>query len=70
MLEGKELIGNKGYRGIKGLKIAESKEEKRKRQIVEVFFAKLKFLELSGYRYELTIPTYLTALEVTSYALP
>ena len=69
VLEGKELIGDKGYRGIKGLKIAESKEEKRKRQIVEVFFAKLKFLELSGWRYKLTILTYLTALGVASYAL-
>jgi len=62
-------MGDKGYGGIKGLKIAESKEEKRKRQIVEVFFAKLKFLELSGWRYKLTILTYLTALGVASYAL-
>jgi len=70
MVEGKELIGDKGYRGVKGLKIAESREEKRKRQVVEVFFAKLKFLELSGWRYKLTILTYLTALEVASFALP
>ena len=69
MVEGKELIGDKGYRGVKGLKIAESREEKRKRQVVEVFFAKLKFLELSGWRYKLTILTYLTALGVASFAL-
>ncbi|RTZ69648.1 MAG: hypothetical protein DSZ30_02155 [Aquificaceae bacterium] len=37
IIEGKELIGDKGYKGIKGLKIAENKEEKRERQIVEVF---------------------------------
>ena len=45
IVEGKEFIWDKGYRGLKGLKIAESKEEKRKRKVVEVFFAKLKFLE-------------------------
>jgi len=69
IVEGKELIGDKGYRGIKGLRIAESKEEKRKRQVIEVFFAKLKFLELSGWRHKLTILTYLTALGVASYVL-
>jgi len=62
MIEGKELIGDKGYRGVRGLRIAEKREEKRKRQIIEVFFAKLKYLELSGWRYKLTILTYLTAL--------
>jgi len=41
IVEGNELIGDKGYRGVKGLKIVESKEEKRKNQVVEVFFAKL-----------------------------
>jgi len=67
MIEGKELIGDKGYRGVRGLKVAEKREEKRKRQIIEVFFAKLKYLELSGWRYKLTILTYLIALGVASY---
>jgi len=31
IVEGNDLIVDKGYRGIKGIKIAESKEEKRKR---------------------------------------
>ena len=49
MVEGNELMGDKGYRGVKELRIAESKEEKRKRQVVEVFFSKLKFLELNDW---------------------
>jgi len=44
----KELIGDKGYRGVKGLKIAQTREEKRKRQVVERLFAKVRYLELSG----------------------
>lgn len=67
LLKGKELIGNKGYRSVKGLKIAQTKEKKRKRQAIERLFAKVKYLELSGWRHKLTILTYLTALGVASY---
>ncbi|GEM_PF-5101177 len=62
LLEGKELLGDKGYRGVKGLKLALTREEKKKRQVVEGLFAKVRYLELSGWRHKLTILTYLTAL--------
>ena len=54
-LKGKELIGDKGYRWVEGLKVADNKEEKRKRQVIEGLFAKVRYLELSGWRYKLTI---------------
>ena len=66
-LKGKELIGDKGYRGVRELKVAESKEEKRKRQVIEGLFARVRYMELSGWRRKLTILTYLTALGVASY---
>jgi len=69
IVEGNKLIGDKSYRGIKGLKIAKSREEKRKRQVVEMFFAKLKFLELSGWKHKFIILTYLTALGIVFFTL-
>jgi len=68
MVKGKELLGNKGYRGIEGLKVAQRKEEKSRRQVIEGIFAKVRYLELSRWRRKLTVLTYLTALGVASYA--
>jgi len=42
------LIGDKDHRGVKGLKIAESREEKRNKASSGGVFTELKFLELSG----------------------
>jgi len=68
IVKGKELLGDKGYRGIEGLTIAQRKEEKSRKQVIEGIFAKVKYLELSGWRRKLTVLTYLTALGVASYA--
>ena len=50
MVKGKELLEDKGYRGIEGLKVALTKEEKSKRQVIEGIFAKVRYLELSDWR--------------------
>ena len=68
MVKGKELLGDKGYRGIERLTIAQRKKEKSRRQVIEGIFAKVRYLELSGWRRKLTVLTYLTALGVASYA--
>ena len=67
-LKGKELMGDKGYRWVEGLKVAETREERRKRQVIESLFAKVRYLELSGWRGKLTVLAYLTALGIASYA--
>ena len=48
MVKGKELLGDKGYRGIEELKVAQRKEEKSRRKVIEGIFTKVRYLELRG----------------------
>jgi len=66
LLKSEELIDNKEYRAVKGLRIAQIREEKR-RQVIEGLFARVRNLELSGWRYKPPILTYLTTLGVASF---
>ena len=70
MLEGKTLLADKGYRGIREVEIAGSKRQKAIRQVVEGFFAKVRYLQLSGWRNIISLLSYLSALAIASFFKP
>jgi len=62
-----KALGDKAYKGINQVQICETKEQKSKRQRIETFFSKMRYLEYSGWRALKTLLIYLTAIAVASY---